>query len=218
MRPVAGVDGCRTGWVVVTDPSRAFVCADFAAVLDALDADTVIGVDIPIGLHDDYVVGGREADRAARTRLRSKAASVFSAPPRAAFGSATLPEAQARGCRITLQTLHITAKVADVDGVMTPALQGRVFEVHPELCFEAMRGGGPPLPRKRDRAGRAQRRDLLARAGIDVPARPVGATEDDLLDACAAWWGAGRAAAGTGERVPASPPLDGRGLRMEIRW
>ena len=218
MVAVAGVDGCRAGWVVVTDEPAAFVCADFAAVLGSLATDTVIGVDIPIGLHDEYVAGGREADRAARARLGSKATSVFSAPPRTAFGATTLPDAQARGCRITLQTLHITPKVADVDRVMTPELQRRVFEVHPELCFHAMRGDGRSLASKRDRAGRAQRRALLEQVGIELPTRPAGATENDLLDACAAWWGAARAAAGTGERLPNDPPLDDRGLRMEICW
>jgi predicted RNase H-like nuclease len=215
MASVAGVDGCRGGWIVVTD-SRAFVCPDFAAVLDDLDDDTVIGVDIPIGLYDEHVIGGREADRAARTRLGSKSSSVFSAPPRAAFGASSLPEAQRRGCRLTLQTLHITPKAADVDRVMTPALQRRVFEVHPELCFLAMRGRH--LPPKRSLAGRTERQAALAHAGVAVPARPPGAAEDDLLDACATRWGAARAVAGAGERVPACPPVDSRGLRMEIRW
>ncbi len=217
MVPVAGVDGCRGGWVVATG-SSAFVCPDFAAVLETLDPDTVIGVDIPIGLLDGWVAGGRDADRAARSLLGARRSSVFSAPPRAAFGAATLAEAQARGCRMTLQTLAITPKVAEVDRQMTPKLQGRVFEVHPELCFQAMANGGRPLASKKGQDGREQRRVLLDRAGITGNAPPTGAAEDDLLDACAALWGARRILAGTHERVPRDPPLDARGLRMEICW
>lgn len=217
MVPVAGVDGCRGGWIVVTE-SGAFVCADFAAVLDALDPNTVLAIDIPIGLLDGYVAGGRDADRAARGLLGRRGSSVFSAPARAAFGAKTLTDARARGCPMTLQALNIMSRVEQVDRLMTPALQTRVFEVHPELCFTAMNGQGRPLESKRRRAGRDARRTLLADAGVAVPSVPRGAAEDDLLDAAAAGWGAGRIVMRTGKRVPVDPPLDRRGLRMEICW
>ncbi len=42
------------------------------------------------------------------------------------------------------------------------------------------------------------------------------AAPDDLLDACAAAWTAGRVAKGAAERLPETPPTDARGLRMEI--
>lgn len=216
MAPVAGVDGCRGGWVVTTE-TDAFVCPDFAAVLAALPDDAVIAVDMPIGLHAEYVPGGREADRAARRALPGKASSVFSAPPRRAFGSRTLSEAQDRGCRMTIQAFNILTKVEDVDRSMTPALQARVREVHPELCFHAMNGAVVGAGKKR-RAGRDARSALLRQAGIHVPSRLEGAAPDDLLDAGAALWGARRIAAGTAARVPEPVPLDSHGLRMEIWW
>lgn len=216
MLPVAGVDGCRGGWVVVTE-TDAFVRPDFATVLAALPDDAVVAVDMPIGLPDEYIPGGREADRAARRALPTKASSVFSAPPRRAFGARSLREAQARGCRMTIQAFNILPKVQDVDGSMTPALQTRVHEVHPELCFQTM-NGGQPVGAKKSRGGRAVRRALVERARIDVPDRVRGAAEDDLLDAAAALWGARRLAAGTACRVPGAAPLDRRGLRMEICW
>lgn len=216
MVPVAGVDGCRGGWVVVT-ADDAFVCPDFATVLDALDSETVIAVDIPIGLQDEYVPGGREADRTARRALTARASSVFSPPPRRALAVRTLAEARALGCPMTVQALNIVAKIREVDGVMTPALQARVHEVHPELCFQTINGGNP-IASKRSRAGRVARRELLRRVSIEVPARVPHATENDVLDACAARWGARRIADGTARQVPDPPPLDRRGLRMEICW
>jgi predicted RNase H-like nuclease len=39
---------------------------------------------------------------------------------------------------------------------------------------------------------------------------------DDLLDAFAALWSGERVVAGTEFLIPAEPPLDGCGLRMEI--
>jgi predicted RNase H-like nuclease len=217
MASVAGVDGCRGGWAVVTD-GDAFVCPDFAAVLDAVADDTIVAVDMPIGLLDEYVAGGREADRAARRQLPAKASSVFSAPPRRALGAKTLREAQARGCRMTLESFNIVRKVRDVDRVMTPALQTRVREVHPELCFHTMNGDRPVGASKRLRAGRDARRALLRRAGIEVPQRLPGAGPDDLLDAGAALWAARRIVAGTARHVPDAPSRDGRGLCMEIWW
>ena len=216
MVPVAGVDGCRGGWVVVTD-GDAFVRPDFGAVLHALPDDAVIAVDMPIGLPDEYIPGGREADRAARRALPAKASSVFSAPPLRAFGARSLREAQARGCHMTIQAFNILPKVEDVDRSMTPALQERVHEVYPELCFHTMNGGRPVGPKKRG-GDREVRRVLLERAGVAVPDRVPGAAEDDVLDAAAALWGARRLATGMACRVPDAAPRDRRGLRMEINW
>jgi predicted RNase H-like nuclease len=217
MPPVAGVDGCRAGWIVVQE-GHAEVHRTFAAVLAALPDDTVVAVDIPIGLVDEHVPGGREVDRAARVVLGPKRSSVFSAPPRRALGARTLPDARRRGARLTLQTLNLLPRIEDVDRVMTPELQARIFEVHPELSFAAMTGGPAVLTPKRSAAGSKERRALLERAGVCVPERPAGAAVDDLLDACALTWSARRIADGTAAHVPDPPSRDARGLRMELHW
>lgn len=219
MTPVAGVDGCRAGWVVVHD-GAAFVCDDFVTVLDALPDDTVVAVDIPIGLADHYQVGGRECDRSARARLgRVRGTSVFPAPPRPALAARSLEQARELGWPATKQALNIAAKIDQVDRVMTPALQRRVFEVHPELSFAELNAGRVLLSKKRRRTGRDERWSLLERAGVPTPARPhAGEAEDDLLDACAAAWSARRIAQGDDQLLPITPLCDARGLRMEIRW
>lgn len=220
MAQVAGVDGCRGGWVVVTEQG-AFVCPDFGAVLAELEPRTVIGVDMPVGLHDEHVPGGRDPDRAARALLQERWPTGFSAPVRRAFGAERLPEVQARGCRMTIQALKIMPKVEQIDRLITPTLQARVFEVHPELSFAAMNGDRPLLSSKTRGPGRADRRALLEREGVTIPERPRPyreVKEDDVLDACAALWSARRIANGTAARVPEPPPVDARGLRMEIWW
>ena len=217
MPPLAGVDGCRAGWIVVHD-GHAEVHRDFAAALATLPDDAVIAVDIPIGLVDEHVPGGREVDRAARTELGPKRSSVFSAPPRCALAARTLPDARRRGARLTLQTLNLLPRIEDVDRVMTPELQSRVFEVHPELSFAAMAGGPPVLSPKRRAAGTKERRSSLERAGVRVPERPAGAAVDDLLDACALAWSARRIADGTAFHLPDTPSRDARGLHMELHW
>ena len=219
MVPVAGVDGCRAGWIVVHD-GRATVQHDFAAVLAALPDDAVVAVDIPIGLADLYEVGGRECDRLARARLgRVRGTSVFPAPPRPALAARSLDTARSLGWPATQQAVNIAGKIAQVDRVMTPALQRRVFEVHPELSFFELNGSEPVLSKKTRRAGRDERLALLERAGVAIPLRPnAGESEDDLLDACAAGWSASRIARDRDDLLPDSPPTDAQGLRMEIRW
>ena len=217
MPPVAGVDGCRAGWIVVHD-RRATVHPDFAAVLAALPDDAVVAVDMPIGLVDEHEPGGRDVDRAARMTLGPKRSSVFSAPPRCALGARTLRDARRHGARLTLQSLNLLPRIEDVDRVMTPDLQSRVFEVHPELSFAGMNGDDPVQAPKRSATGSKERRTLLQGAGVFVPERPVGAALDDLLDACALAWSACRVAYGIARRVPDRPAYDARGLRMELRW
>ena len=219
MPPVAGVDGCRAGWIVVHD-GGVMVQPDFAAVLAALPDNAVVAVDIPIGLTDRYEVGGRECDRSARARLgHVRGTSVFPAPPRPALAARSLDAARSLGWPATTQALNIAAKIDQVDRVMTPALQERVFEVHPELSFAELNGGLPVVSKKRRRTGRDERCVLLGRTGVPRPERPrAGEAEDDLLDACAAVWSASRIERGDDQVLPRSPPCDARGLRMEIRW
>jgi predicted RNase H-like nuclease len=173
---------------------------------------------MPIGLVDGHETGGRDVDRAARVELGPKRSSVFSAPPRCALGTRTLGDARRHGARLTLQTLNLLPRIEDVDSVMTPDLQSRVFEVHPELSFAAMNSGDPVRAPKRSSTGAKERRALLQRGGVGVPERPAGAALDDLLDACALAWSACRVAGGTARRVPDRPVCDSRGLRMELRW
>src|SRR5262249_61164773 len=89
---VAGVDGCRAGWVVVLTHSacangsvataEVTIARDFRGVLELTRQARVVGVDMPIGLLDAAVRGGRECDRHARRLLgRGPPPSAFSPPP-----------------------------------------------------------------------------------------------------------------------------------------
>jgi predicted RNase H-like nuclease len=102
-----------------------------------------------------------------------------------------------------------------------------VFECHPELAFWAMNGGRPmELPKKVNgrlsEPGLDERRALLFRHGFApglFETRPWPHTrvgDDDVVDACVLAWSAARILRGEAVRLPADPPVDGRGLRMEI--
>lgn len=227
-RRIAGVDGCRGGWLVAgavlgrggalaLEPLRVY--GRFAEVLASGFA--IVAVDIPIGLPEGPLPGGRACDREARRLLGfPRSTSVFSAPSRPAVAAGSFAEAKTCNGGMTIQAFNICPKIADVDAALDPALQDRVVEAHPELTFLELRGGGGVVDPKRSAAGRAARRVLLAGvlpgAAHALSSRPRGAAADDALDALAVLWTARRYAEGRAVRVPTSPPLDGRGLRMEI--
>jgi predicted RNase H-like nuclease len=95
---VAGVDGCRGGWMVVLAqvaggaglPGRmsSRLCATFEEVLALPERPVSVAVDMPIGLLERAAPGGRPCDREARTMLgRPRASSVFSPPTRKALAA-----------------------------------------------------------------------------------------------------------------------------------
>lgn len=212
---VAGVDGCRRGWVVADDDAVSVV-ASFAEVL-ARGYD-MVGVDIPIGLVDS---GTRRCDAEARKLLgRPRAASVFTAPMRCGLHAATWLDAAecykaATGKSLPQQAFGLFSKVREVDALMTPALQERVVEVHPEVSFAALNNGVAMTHPKRTAAGRAERLAVLP-AGSDLP-KVKGAAPDDVFDALAVLWSARGAAEGRAHRLGGGE-LDPRGLRMEIAY
>jgi predicted RNase H-like nuclease len=241
MTVVAGVDGCPGGWLVVLrplhDPAAATVrlCPTFTDVLALDPPPAMIAVDIPIGLPDRVGPGGRPADVAARTVLGARQSAVFSVPSRtavmspdyrtacdAAFATSDPPR------KVSKQAYNLFPKIREVDALLTPALQARVREVHPEVAFAALNGWQPlALPKKVKSGPHAPgldlRRALLTAAGyhaalltvpIAVKRRDVG--PDDVLDAAANAWTAARLVHGTARRFPDRPPYDARGLACEI--
>jgi predicted RNase H-like nuclease len=79
----------------------------------------------------------------------------------------------------------------------------------------AMAGGTPLADSKHTQAGRERRRELLAAAGIAVPATPM---VTDVLDAAAVAWSARRIAAGTAVVLPDPPQHDRAGREIAIRY
>jgi predicted RNase H-like nuclease len=94
-----------------------------------------------------------------------------------------------------------------------------VFEVHPEVSFWALNRQQPVISRKRRLDGERERLALLSGEFSDdlsAMRTPGGADRDDFYDACAAAWTASRYARGEHGTLPDNPPVDSRGLRMEI--
>jgi predicted RNase H-like nuclease len=237
---IAGVDGCRAGWLAVLheagrpETAQVLITAQFADVLARPEPIAQIAIDIPIGLPERTSIGGRPCDGAARAGLGARQSSVFSVPARAAVYVGTYTEA----CRLSLehsdpprkvskQVFNLFAKIREVDSVMTPELQRRVVECHPERVFLRLNGGVALMHPKKIKsrpnpAGLTERQNLLAGQGYSsisdwfsrIPQSHAG--PDDIIDAFANAAAAAAILSGTANRVPAQPDLDPTGLRMEI--
>jgi predicted RNase H-like nuclease len=236
---LAGVDGCRSGWLVALvrpsgDEALIRVVPRFSDIAEAPEMPAVMAVDMPIGLPEHTGYGGRPAENAIRPLLGARQSSVFSVPARAAIQAQDYRQA----CDIALSTsdpprkisrqlFMIAPKIHEVDEALRAdeALAGRVHEVHPELAFWRLNGERAlPEPKKvKSRPyepGLSLRRSLLIAAGLPrqiVEAKPPqGAAADDLIDALACAAIARRIHAGTARPFPDPPPRDRYGLPMAI--
>ena len=236
---LAGVDGCRSGWVAAFvrpsgEETRVRITPRFADVVAAPEAPAIVAVDIPIGLPDRVGPDGRGPERAIRPLLGARQSSVFSVPPRAAIYAPDFDAACAAALagsepprKVSKQLFMIAPKICEVDAVLRadPALVSRVYEVHPELAFWSLNGEHALDQPKKVRGvchapGLALRRDLLVAGGLPAAvvtaAPPKGAGADDLLDALACAAIARRLYAKTARPFPDPPGRDSYGLPVAI--
>lgn len=219
---VAGVDGYSRGWVAVRlhGPRRELLLLDRLSELETLKFDRV-GIDMPIGLPER---GMRDCDLEARTMLRPHASRVFTGARRGLWDHASLADANQKLRRsgetcVSIQLWNLGPKLVELDRLMTPHLQMRVREAHPELVFLRL-NFGRPLPSKKTEEGVAQRIRLLRREGFVelkqwIAGKAPGVKTDDILDACAVAIAARDFT--QGNVLPRGPaPKDAKGLKMQI--
>ncbi|MEO1160149.1 MAG: DUF429 domain-containing protein [Pseudomonadota bacterium] len=223
-----GLDGCKTGWVMVSWSGdsdaipQASIIPDIRAALDT-DA-THIGVDMPIGFP---ATTARSCEVLARRYIGPRRSSVFPVPCRDAvmaddYRVACDINARILGAKFSRQAFMLFPKMREVDAAITPQAQSRIFEVHPEVAFCALNDGRPLQHSKKTAHGAELRRALLMAGGFPLARlqhphwKKSQAADDDILDACACAWSACRIGSGHHIVFPAIPELDARGLRMEI--
>lgn len=233
---LAGIDGCRAGWVVaLVRPDgpelRLRVLRHMDEVAALPEGPAIVAIDMPIGLPERCGVGGRAAENVVRPLLGRRQSAVFSVPSRAAAYAGSYGEACALAFatsdpprKVSKQLFMIAPKIREVDAVLRAdaALARRTFEVHPELAFWRLNDGRalsqPKKVKGRPYApGLALRHGLLAGAGLVAPDTPLpGAGPDDVLDALACAAIARRIHAGVARPFPNPPPCDAFGLPMAI--
>lgn len=210
---LAGVDGCKGGWVVALGQvngvtEKPFFIRSIGDIFNGKSAPSLVAIDVPIGLPTHSPVGGRKPEPELRKLLRGKESSVFRVPCRAAIhagldasGKADRRKYDAAkkiaqnnsedGKAFPLQSFYIFDKINEVDAYLR--LKGRAkakkfYETHPELAFYYMNECAPVLASKKSKEGFRHRRRLLLREGIApdvIDNWPKEAKRDDAVDALA---------------------------------
>jgi predicted RNase H-like nuclease len=124
----------------------------------------------------------------------------------------------------SVEAFSLLPEVREIDAVISPELQGRVREIHPELSFRELAGAAMAHPKETAEGFEERRRRLQsALPSATIPSRSAagrlvpGADADDLLDAIVASWTASRVVRGQARILPeGGEERDSRGLLMEM--
>ena len=231
---VAGIDGTRHGWLAAfwSGKGSLIECRPLSTIAEIdtwPERPEVVAIDMPIGFPDVASRGGRSCEIEVRQLIGPRRSSVFSSPSRQSL-TATSYEAAVSlnkpsrpdGVGLSKQSFALFPKLREVDEFINPAKQDWIIEVHPEFSFFLMNDKRHLGFSKKKREGQEERIRLLHRVGFVGVSnalsmkRDLGAAADDIWDACAVAWTASRVVEHEAIRLPNDPPLDGRGLRMEI--
>jgi len=229
---IAGVDGCKDGWFcltkdLATGTINSAVYKDAKSLLEQQPEPLLIAIDIPIGLTE---AGPRICDIEARKLIGPRRSSIFPAPIRPVLQAKTREEADSIGRQVDsrgvpAQAFAIYDKIRDIDEILIkrPGLQGRIKEVHPEVCFWAWNSKKYISYSKKTEEGQLQRRDLIDKTFGDKIVEEIRAkylkkavATDDIHDAFAALWTAERVCKAKASVIPDPSPKDAFELHMEM--
>lgn len=236
MKYIIGVDGCKGGWCAVMKDLDGEMQLKFfrhiGEIYEIQPRPLVIAVDMPIGLLDEAISGGRLCEQMARKLLGPiRASSVFSAPVRTgvlkanSYGEANQinRKSSLNNIGISQQAYGIFPKLKEIDEFMTPERQKIIREIHPELCFYELNNKTSLEKSKSSSEGSMERGKLLAGVGYGSLINSYLSNQyshpfklDDMLDACAACWTAERIYNGKTIVIPEKEDIDLKGLKMEM--
>ena len=249
-RTLVGVDGCKKGWIGTSrNPDGKLTChveETFAGLVAHYPDDSIIVVDIPMGLPNSIGVNGRGPEGAIRPLLGRRRNSVFDVPSRPAIeairnhpkkidewpAAHELLNKVARETSdppkgVSRQLLALIPKIQEVDAVLQihTSLRSRIVESHPEIAFWRLNDEKPMAFSKKTKGrisprGMLERRRVLEANGLDGKFLdapcPKGASRDDFLDACAMLHVAERYARGEALSFPNPPLVDSHGIPIAI--
>ena len=195
-----GIDGCKAGWLLIWKDQQGYQYA----LLDRIDdlerfakSAAQFFIDIPIGLSSETF--HRSIEVKLRKELKSRSATIFNAPCRAAVYEVDKNKAKELNKRIlgkslSEQTLNIKDKILETDRYINTSTSTSIqlLESHPEICFKYLNQGQILLSKKSQKEGVEQRLDLLSRLDPEAKIlykRILAETKrnqvkrDDILDA-----------------------------------
>lgn len=196
---VAGVDGCKGGWLAVFFIDQKYGFGLFPGFVDLIQTQPAlerIFIDIPIGLSSPGF--SRTIESLLRKELVKRSSTVFNVPCRKAVyepdaAKSRMLNLQVEKKSLSEQSLNIRHKIREVDEYLQKGLERpELLESHPELCFKYLNQGRVVLTKKSRPEGISERLSIIRGMDIElygiykemlqsIPASL--AKKDDMLDA-----------------------------------
>ena len=231
MNYISGIDGASGGWVCVRAKLDNLKNTEFifAKNLKELINDQVqlVLIDMPVGLNIITKKGGRDVDRFARNKLIKRKSSIFNAPSRMILEEKDYSEANKLskqfGLGLSKQSWNLIPKIKELDLILRSKRKTKIYESHPELSFQEMKGAYLEF-KKKDKEGVKERSKILIHNNfkasfIDefVNKNIKEYKPDDFIDACALFWSAKRTINGLELNIPDQPSFDSEGIIMQMK-
>jgi len=227
-----GIDGCRPGWFFVgldeNDKYSFGVISEISEIKNEINKAEQVLIDIPIGLRE-IDKKERLCDLEARALLDNRRSSVFPPPSRLAlnqndYHKASTVNFECTGRRLSKQSFAISEKIKEVDDFLfNNNLRNKIREMHPEVCFWALKGKKAMAYNKKKPEG-IRERTLLLKQFYNNTERLIDEAKakflrkdlavDDVVDAIV-----GAVTAKNKNNLmtlPVNPEIDNRGYRMEM--
>ena len=228
---IAGIDGSKGGWACVSGYSDDIkntnfdIFNNFEEILEK--KFNLVLVDMPIGLDKKLSKGGRVVDREARGMLLKNKSSIFNPPSRMALNAEEYQIANKInknfGMGLSKQSWFLFKKIKEVDNFLKIKTRPKIFESHPELIFQVMKGAGVET-KKSTHEGLMERINLLIMNGFDkkfidklINKKNSFYKNDDLIDSCALFWSAIRASKDKEIKIPEKIIKDDNGIIMQMK-
>nr|WP_321453451.1 DUF429 domain-containing protein [uncultured Carboxylicivirga sp.] len=195
---IAGVDGCRYGWIVayyVNNQYQIEIFPSISQMMQNLPPMERILIDMPMGLSSPGFP--RTIDATLRKHLPQRGSTVFNVPCKAAvyeddFSKAKELNIAIEGKSLSIQTLNIKNKIKELDEYLALSQHQTIFiESHPELCFKHL-NKGILLSKKSTSEGLTERLEVLQKWDSNLNAAYQKANQqfkrkdvkpDDIVDA-----------------------------------
>jgi predicted RNase H-like nuclease len=124
---------------------------------------------------------------------------------------------------LSKQSWFLFKKIKEVDDFLKLQNRPQVFESHPELVFQTMKGGAIEF-KKSTREGLAERIGLLLMHGFNekfinqfIGKKSKLYKDDDFLDACSLLWSARRVKQNKEIKIPNEIFKDEKGVIMQMK-
>ena len=162
---LAGVDGCRAGWILIRWDGQHYSFDMFPTIKELVDKQPGrVLIDIPIGLGSKGFP--RTIEKLMRKELAPRRSTVFNPPVYEALVEAD-PEIarkinqEVEGKSLSVQTLNICNKIREVDELLSLDPSRPVYECHPELAFKKLNEDQVVLSKKSTSDGLEERLRIL---------------------------------------------------------